>query len=99
MCIFIQLKCLSDQYSYWSIVLLSVYLYICTLSKVIKLYIIYYISVVEGNQFAQSEKLSLVWVERRPRRQVELCLVITSSWKGENSITSGYSCHDECTSG
>ena len=36
-----------------------VYLYICSVSKVIKLC---YISVVEGSQFAQSEKLSLVWV-------------------------------------
>ena len=55
-------------YSYWSIVLLSVYLYICTGSKVIELYI--------TSQLLR-EELSLVWVVRNPGR-VELCPVITS---------------------
>ena len=70
-------------YSYLPIVLLS-YIYISVLFLMLLNYILHLL--VEGSQFALSEKPSLVWVERRPRYWVKLCNVITSL-KGENSIT------------
>ena len=63
------------------------YLYICTVSKVIKLYII--------SQLLREASLLRVrnWVWsgwKETQASVELCLVITSSWKGANSITGSY---------